>query len=102
MFKPLTYLITGISTVVLPLILGGLCAIDFDKAFVIFHKIFFPGKDNWLFDPNENYVILIMPENFFMVCAIVIGAGVVVGASLLIVFFFIKRRKILKMKKANA
>ncbi len=24
---------------------------NFDRTFVIFHKIFFPGKTNWLFDP---------------------------------------------------
>lgn len=102
MFKPLTYLITGISTIVLPTVLGILCAINFDEAFVIFHHIFFPGKENWLFNPSENHIIWILPQDFFMVCAIVIGASVVIGSTLLILFFFIKRKKIVKMRKANA
>ena len=99
MFKPKTYLITGILTIVLPLVLGGLCAIDFDKAFIEFHKIFFPGKDNYWFNPNKNYIVLILPQDFFMVCAIVIAAGVIIGATILIVLFFIKRKKLLKRKQ---
>ena len=33
-------------------LIGGLAALDFDRAFVVFHHLFFPGKDNWLFNPN--------------------------------------------------
>ena len=39
------------------LIIGGLAALDFDRAFVIFHALFFPGKDNWLFDPRTDGII---------------------------------------------
>lgn len=91
--KPLTLLITGILTIVIPCILGGLCAIDFDKAFVVFHSIFFPGKTNWYFSPNKDFIILILPESFFMVCAIVIGATAVLCSTVLIVLFFVLRKK---------
>ena len=47
-------------------------ALDFDRAFTVFHSIFFPGKDNWLFDPVADPVILILPEAFFRNCAIAI------------------------------
>ena len=44
----------------------GLCgAIDFQKAFTVFHSIFFPGKTNWLFDPTTDQIILILPETVF-------------------------------------
>ena len=33
-----------------PIMIGALAAINFDRAFVIFHSIFFPGKTNWVFD----------------------------------------------------
>ena len=38
-------------------------ATDFDRAFTIFHSVFFPGKENWL------------PEDFFRRCAIAIAAS---------------------------
>ena len=60
------------------MIVGGLAALDFDRAFTVFHTIFFPGKDNWLFDPMTDPVILILPEAFFRSCAILILAAVFV------------------------
>lgn len=96
LIKPLTLLITGITTIVLPLVIGGLCAIDFDEAFLTFHRIFFPGKTNFFFDPRVNFIILILPESFFMVCAIVIGASVLLCSGSLIALYFVKKKKIRK------
>ena len=67
---------SALCAIVLPLVLGGLAAINFDRAFEIFHAIFFPGKTNWLFDPRTDPIILAMPQDFFMHCAILIAAGV--------------------------
>ena len=53
---------------------AGLAALDFDRAFTLFHAIFFPGKDNWLFDWRTDQIILVMPEAFFRNCAILIAA----------------------------
>ena len=47
------------------LIVGGLAALDFDRAFVIFHSVFFPGKDNWIFDWQTDPIILFLPQDFF-------------------------------------
>jgi len=58
-------------------IIGGLAALDFDKAFTIFHAIFFPGKENWIFNPLYDRVILIMPQDFFMNCAILILVSII-------------------------
>ena len=54
--------------------IGGLAALDFDRAFILFHALFFPGKDNWLFDWRTDPVILILPQAFFRNCAIAILA----------------------------
>ena len=54
------------------LMVGGLAALDFDRAFVIFHSIFFPGKDNWMFDWQSDPIILFLPQDFFRNCAILI------------------------------
>ena len=56
------------------LIAAILAALDFDRAFVLFHHLFFPGKDNWLFDPSVDQIILILPEVFFRNCAILATA----------------------------
>ena len=70
-FSSGAYLLGGFA------IIGGLVAIDFDKAFTIFHKIFFPGKDNWLFSWWEDEIIRILPQDFFMNCAILIFVSIV-------------------------
>ena len=67
-------------------VLGILVSLDFDTAFVIFHSIFFPGKDNWLFNPYYDEIILAMPQDFFMHCAILIGASVVFLSLLFVAF----------------
>ncbi len=51
-----------------------LAATDFDRAFVIFHHLFFPGKENWIFDPLQDEIINVLPEVFFENCAILIVA----------------------------
>jgi integral membrane protein (TIGR01906 family) len=66
------------------LVLGGLAALDFDRAFVVFHALFFPGKENWLFDWREDPVILILPEEFFRNCAILILALLLLWCAVLI------------------
>ena len=49
--------------------------VNFDRAFVTFHHLFFPGKSNWIFDPAADEIILILPEIFFSNCAILIASA---------------------------
>lgn len=53
-------------------VVGGLAALDFQRAFVVFHTLFFPGKTNWIFDWREDPIILLLPEEFFRNCAVLI------------------------------
>lgn len=75
------------------LLVGGLAALDFDRAFTVFHTIFFPGKTNWLFDPYTDQIILILPQEFFRNCAILILAVLVVGCAALIVWDLTHKRR---------
>ena len=75
------------------LVVGGLAAADFDRAFVIFHTLFFPGKDNWIFDPRKDEIINILPQDFFMHCAILILAVLILGCAVLMVFDLLHNRK---------
>ena len=83
----------GASTLTLFATLGALVALDFDRAFVIFHSVFFPGKDNWVFDWRYDEIILAMPETFFMNCAILIASSVIIISLVLVVSAVIRRRK---------
>lgn len=60
----------GAGLLVSSAVLTFLAALDFDRAFVVFHRIFFPGKTNWIFDYRTDEIILILPQVFFRNCAI--------------------------------
>ena len=62
---------TGIITVALPSVVAAFVAIDWDSAFVIFHKIFF-RNDLWLFDYDTDPIIWILPDEYFLACAVMI------------------------------
>lgn len=75
------------------LAVGGLAALDFDRAFVIFHRIFFPGKSNWLFDSREDPIINMLPAEFFRNCAVLILAVILISCGLLLVRDWKQRHK---------
>ncbi|MBE6531926.1 MAG: TIGR01906 family membrane protein [Ruminococcaceae bacterium] len=85
---------SGVFTLGFFALVGGIVAIDFSAAFTVFHKIFFPGKSNWLFDWWEDEIIRILPQQFFMNCAILIFSSIVilcVGA--IVASIIIKKRE---------
>ena len=75
------------------LIVGGLASLDFDRAFIIFHTLFFPGKDNWIFDPRTDEIINILPQDFFMNCAILILSILILGCVILMLWDILRAKK---------
>jgi len=73
-------------------LIGALGSIDFNTTFTIFHKIFFPGKDNWIFNPAQDEIIKILPEAFFRNCAILIVA-LIIGSCAVLIVKDVRRRK---------
>lgn len=65
-------------------IIGMLAALDFDLAFTVFHSVFFPGKDNWVFHPRYDEIINALPQTFFMNCAILIVCSIILISLVLI------------------
>lgn len=63
--------LTAILTLAIPAVLGILIALNWDNFFVTFHQIFF-NNDYWIFDPALDPIITILPDAFFMHCAIAI------------------------------
>lgn len=71
--------LTSILAVALPAVLGILVALNWDWAFVTFHHLAF-NNDYWIFDPATDPVITILPDTFFMHCALMILGCVVMGS----------------------
>lgn len=87
-------LLAAVIAVALPIVIILLVLIvGFDAAFEAFHAIFFPGKTNWLFDMNEDQIILVMPQEFFLNCAIIVAATLIAFAAAVITAEVLINRK---------
>ena len=84
--------VCSITSVVIPGILVLFSIIDFDRLFILFHKIAF-RNDDWLFDPEQDPVIKILPEEFFMLCLIVIAGTIIIGSCTVMGIYLYKKRK---------
>ena len=62
--------------------IGLMASRDFDSFFVKFHQLFFPGKDNWIFDEAKDEIIKILPEQVFSNFALIIF-GIIIGLSVI-------------------
>ena len=76
-------------------VIGILAAKDFDGFFVKFHHLFFPGKDNWIFDETKDEIIKILPEEVFQnfatkIITILLGSSIV---SIIVDFLLGLRKK---------
>ena len=87
--KRTRFTVAGIITLTVPAVIGIYAALDFNRAFVLFHNVVF-RNDLWIFDYKTDPVIQILPEAYFMHCAIVIMSVVILGAGGL---FMLGRRK---------
>ncbi|WP_125607693.1 TIGR01906 family membrane protein [Lapidilactobacillus bayanensis] len=81
---------------VIPLILAGIAALNFNQFFITFHEIFFRNQD-WLFDPAKDPIILVLPEEFFMHCFIL----AFVLFELMMLMGWLKARRSLKLLQAD-
>lgn len=79
-----TYRLAAVLTLALPCTVGCAMAINFDRAFVLFHQLFFNNSD-WLFNPYTDPIIKVLPAEFFMHCGIFIAGCVALAAILLFV-----------------
>lgn len=85
--------VSSIVILILPLLFAGACAINWDDTFILFHKIFFKG-DYWLFDWNADQIIRILPDTYFLHCAILIIVIVLLGSlATFLSYYSIQRKK---------
>ena len=92
--KPFGFDVSFFSGAVLLAVLGTvalLASLNFEMAFQVFHTLLFPGKDNWVFDPRYDEIINVMPMEFFMNCAILIAASVIITSLVFIILGIVRK-----------
>ncbi len=71
--------LAGVISIVLPVLLGVMIAVNWNCVFVTFHEIVFQN-DYWIFDETTDPVITLLPDTFFMHCAIMIFLLIILGS----------------------
>ena len=87
------YLTAGaIIALATPVVLAIPLAIDFDRAFVVFHQIAF-DNELWIFDPRTDPIINYLPQALFMRNAFAILVMMIVASIAAIVLGGVLRRR---------
>lgn len=76
------------------LVLGifGVLALFFERSFVLFHELFFTN-DFWMLNPAVDKLVVLYPENFFlMIFAFILGLALVFAVVLLVLSWCLKRK----------
>ena len=84
--------LTAILAIALPLAAGAMIAANWEAFFAGFHHVMF-SNDYWLFDPATDPVILILPDAFFLHCAVGILACVLAGSMLCVISYHLAGKK---------
>ncbi|MBY2815348.1 TIGR01906 family membrane protein, partial [Clostridioides difficile] len=77
---------TSITLIIMPLLLTVPILLNFEKSFIIFHKLLF-RNDYWIFNPNLDPVINILPEEFFFHSGMMILILILLASILLFVMY---------------
>ena len=80
----------AVLSVFLPVIAGILIAFNWGNAFILFHELMF-SNDYWLFDERTDPVINILPDEFFLHCALMIIA-LILAASLCMGLIYLRQK----------
>lgn len=88
---------TSITLIIMPLLLAVPVLLNFEKSFIIFHKLLF-RNDYWIFSPDLDPVINILPEEFFFHAGVTILMLILLVSILLFVIYKLCKSTKLKMR----
>ena len=89
----------GVLAIVIPAAVGVIMtAVGWDDFFVLFHQLFF-NNDFWIFDAISDPVIIILPDDYFMMCLSQIIAGICIPAMVLIIITILIWRRSAKLNE---
>jgi len=86
--------LTGVLSIIFPIVAAGAFYFFWDKMFVLFHKLFF-ANDFWIFNAASDPVILILPEEFFLHCVLMI-AGIMIVAGIICIILSRPKYRLIK------
>lgn len=86
-----TYIKTLFFVAILLIALIIFASSNFDVFFTKFHETLFTN-DLWLLDPNEDYIICLLPEKIFMIYGLRIGIAMLIALALPYLFLQILSR----------
>lgn len=88
---------TSMTLIIMPVVLALPILLNFEKSFIIFHKLLF-RNDYWIFNPDLDPVINMLPEGFFFHAGMMILALIFAVSILLFIMYklckLFQRRKI--------
>lgn len=88
---------TSMTLIIMPVVLALPILLNFEKSFIIFHKLLF-RNDYWIFNPDLDPVINMLPEEFFFHAGMMILALIFAVSILLFIMYklckLFQRRKI--------
>lgn len=64
--------------------------LDFERFFVFFHKLLFT-EQNWIFDPQIDPIILVLPSDFFLACFVLF---IVLFVGILLFFLYLGKKQL--------
>ncbi len=82
----------AITAIVLPVIVVVASLINFEALFNLFHRVVF-SNDDWIFNPATDPIITLLPENYFMQCALIIAFIVILGAAVAFIAYMTRKKK---------
>ena len=85
----------ALLVIIIPALLGGAIAINWDMAFVVFHKLLF-RNDYWLFDYRTDPVIMVLPDQFFMHVALAMIAVALLCSGICFAIYAMLRKRATK------
>ena len=82
----------GLVSLIFPVVVGVGVALMWDKVFVLFHEIMF-RNDYWLFNAQTDPIVLLLPDGYFMHCAVLIIALFILGGIICLVLYALLCRR---------
>lgn len=83
---------TSISLISIPVILSIPMIINFEYSFTMFHKLMF-DNDYWIFNPNIDPVITMLPEAFFFHAGLMMLVLIFLSSMLIYIIYRLLRKK---------
>lgn len=88
---------TSITLIIMPLLLAIPVLLNFEKSFIIFHKLLF-RNDYWIFSPDLDPVINMLPEEFFFHAGVMILMLILLVSILLLVMYKLCKSSKIKIR----